>query len=548
MSDSEEYASGSLMEDEEEEEQESASDQEKDFGLDNSVTVSKKPAYRILKGETLEERRKQALEEVTGVLGITEEDAARLLRRFKWDVTRVHEEWFSNYDAVRASVGLQDEAPVPSTSQATCMICFESYPTDQMYSASCRHLFCHDCWQGYTSTAIADGPACLDLRCPDPKCTACVPTSIIKRTAPPEALAKYQSFCVRSFVEDNRSLVWCVGRGCECAVECCVDRTADEALDVICSSCGATFCFNCKEEAHRPVSCEWVRKWAIKNSAESENVHWIIANTKPCPRCSRPIEKNQGCMHMTCSQCRFEFCWLCQGDWKEHGDRTGGFFNCNRYDAAKRKGDYDEETRKRDNAKQSLERYMHYFERWDAHQKARNKAKADQARISADWLERLSEQTKTPSSQLKFIMDAWSQIIECRRVLSWTYTYGYYALEDMDHKASSTKEGNSSAEENQRFFFEFLQADAERSLERLHEAAEVQLKKVMENNSTAQGNGAPLDLDSFMAFRTHLIGLTDVTRGYFEKLVRQLEKGFEDLERDFGGGSAEEAALIETTL
>eukprot|EP00983_Pelagomonas_calceolata_P065151 1148461-Pelagomonas_calceolata.AAC.1 len=80
MSDSEEYASGSLMEEEEESEQESASDQEKDFGLDNSVTVSKK-------GETLEERRTQALEEVTGVLGITEEDAARLLRRFKWLVS-----------------------------------------------------------------------------------------------------------------------------------------------------------------------------------------------------------------------------------------------------------------------------------------------------------------------------------------------------------------------------------------------------------------------------------------------------------------------------
>ena len=36
-------------------------------------------------------------------------------------------------------------------------------------------------------------------------------------------------------------------------------------------------------------------------------------------------------MHMTCSQCRFEFCWLCQGDWKEHGERTGGFYACNRW-------------------------------------------------------------------------------------------------------------------------------------------------------------------------------------------------------------------------
>lgn len=45
-----------------------------------------------------------------------------------------------------------------------------------------------------------------------------------------------------------------------------------------------------------------MRMWISKNSAESENVTWIMANTKPCPKCHRPIEKNQGCMHMTCSQ------------------------------------------------------------------------------------------------------------------------------------------------------------------------------------------------------------------------------------------------------
>ena len=71
-------------------------------------------------------------------------------------------------------------------------------------------------------------------------------------------------------------------------------------------------------------------RWIIKNSAESENLNWILANTKQCPKCKRPIEKNQGCMHMTCSQCKFEFCWLCQGSWAEHGERTGGFYACNR--------------------------------------------------------------------------------------------------------------------------------------------------------------------------------------------------------------------------
>ncbi len=108
-------------------------------------------------------------------------------------------------------------------------------------------------------------------------------------------------------------------------MEAGIDRGTDEPLDVGCSVCGACFCFGCKQEAHRPVrgdrglqsmqarkdarqaphlqvSCELVRQWITKNSAESENVHWIIANTKPCPKCRRPIEKNQGCMHMTCSQ------------------------------------------------------------------------------------------------------------------------------------------------------------------------------------------------------------------------------------------------------
>ena len=62
-------------------------------------------------------------------------------------------------------------------------------------------------------------------------------------------------------------------------------------MDVQCT-CGAAFCWTCQEEAHRPVACETVRKWLIKNSAESENMNWILANTKPCPDCKRPIEKN----------------------------------------------------------------------------------------------------------------------------------------------------------------------------------------------------------------------------------------------------------------
>lgn len=94
-------------------------------------------------------------------------------------------------------------------------------------------------------------------------------------------------------------------------------------------------CSSCTNLKHAglylQVDCQTVATWLRKNSAESENANWILANTKPCPKCKRPIEKNQGCMHMVCSQCRNEFCWLCLGNWAEHGERTGGYYSCNRY-------------------------------------------------------------------------------------------------------------------------------------------------------------------------------------------------------------------------
>lgn len=32
------------------------------------------------------------------------------------------------------------------------------------------------------------------------------------------------------------------------------------------------------------------------------------------------------------------FCRLCLGAWTDHGERTGGFYACNRYEAAKQEG------------------------------------------------------------------------------------------------------------------------------------------------------------------------------------------------------------------
>ncbi|KAG8644313.1 hypothetical protein MANES_11G118300v8 [Manihot esculenta] len=409
--------------------------------LDDMVLSRMQQSYTVLREGDIQQRLEDDIASVSTVLSISRFDAIILLRHYNWSVSKVHDEWFADEEAARKSVGLLDKPVVQFSNirEFTCGICFESFPCEKITSAACGHPFCLSCWSGYISTTINDGPGCLMLRCPDPSCWAAVGQDMIDLLASDVDKDKYSRYLLRSYVEDNRKTKWCPAPGCEYAVDF---AAGGGSFDVSCL-CSYSFCWNCTEEAHRPVDCGTVSKWILKNSAESENMNWILANSKPCPKCKRPIEKNQGCMHMTCTPpCKFEFCWLCLGAWSDHGERTGGFYACNRYEAAKQEGAYDEAERRREMAKNSLERYTHYYERWASNQSSRQKALADLHQMQTVHLEKLSDIHCTPESQLKFITDAWLQTVECRRVLKWTYAYGYY-LPEHEHA--------------KRQFFEYLQ-------------------------------------------------------------------------------------------
>ncbi|MQL94197.1 hypothetical protein Taro_026855 [Colocasia esculenta] len=459
--------------------------------------------YLILSEADIRQHQEEDINRISQVLSIPKVDACILLRHYKWSVSKVHDAWFADEESVRKAVGLLEKPiEMPKARELTCGICFEDYSHNKMSSAACGHPFCDTCWRGYIGTSISDGPGCLMLRCPDPTCGAAVGQDMINALVSGEDKVKYSRYLLRSYIEDNRKTKWCPAPGCEFAVDFVM---GSGNYDVSCK-CSYSFCWNCTEEAHRPVDCGTVAKWILKNSAESENMNWILANSKPCPKCKRPIEKNQGCMHITCTPpCKFEFCWLCLGPWSDHGERTGGFYACNRYEAAKQEGVYDETERRREMAKNSLERYTHYYERWATNQSSRQKALSDLQNMQAVQLEKLSDKQSQPESQLKFITEAWLQIVECRRVLKWTYAYGFYLPEN---------------EYAKRTFFEYLQGEAESGLERLHQCAEKELQVFIDNEGPSK---------EFNDFRTKLAGLTSVTRNYFENLVQALETGLRDV-------------------
>lgn len=224
---------------------------------------------------------------------------------------------------------------------------------------------------------------------------------------------------------------WCPGPGCEqVAVAPGSGGVFADAVGIAhCDKCDTFFCLKCGEEPHAPVTCKDLALWMEKCRNESETANWILANTKPCPKCSSRIEKNQGCNHMTCSSCRFEFCWICMGNWTEHGANTGGYYKCNKFDPSS-DGDDQSDAAK---AKRELDRYLHYYKRFHAHSQAQDFAKKSLKETEQRMVLLQEQNSDTVWTDVEFLKTANEQLVECRKVLKYTYCYGFY-LQDAEKR------------------------------------------------------------------------------------------------------------------
>ncbi|TVU23614.1 hypothetical protein EJB05_25989, partial [Eragrostis curvula] len=430
------------------------------------------------------------------------------------------ERWFFDERRVRDAVGLPppaDGVTVPAAAtnggasgNLVCAICFERHAAARMRSAGCAHFYCRACWRGYLRAAVEDGGGarCLSLRCPEPSCRAPVARELVDAAAGADDRARYAAFAARSYVEESGGRIkWCPAPGCTHAVE--LDGGAalagNAAADVFCD-CRHAFCFRCGEEAHRPVTCETVRRWLAKNASDSETANWVLANTKHCPRCRKPIEKNQGCNHMRC-RCGHHFCWLCLGP-------AGGtdHYSCEgqpRQHVKNNAGETSDE-RKRRQAKASLDRYLHHYERWAANEKSLRVALADMDDLEREGLEVMAAVVGCPPTQLAFLTEAYEQVADGRRVMRWSHAYGYFLDPERDAK--------------KRELFDCLLDHANLALERLHGCAELERKELCEYD----GDGDDMD-KRLVAYRERLANFTGVTRRYFDNLVKAFESDLPEI-------------------
>lgn len=121
---------------------------------------------------------------------------------------------------------------------------------------------------------------------------------------------------------------------------------------------------------------------------------------------------------MTCRKCKNEFCWMCMGAWSEHGN---SWYNCNRFEEKSGHEARDAQARSR----QSLERYLHYYNRYANHEQS---AKLDRdIFVKTQKKMSLLQSTANMSWIDVQFLDAASQTLQnCRQTLKWTYAFAFY--------------------------------------------------------------------------------------------------------------------------
>lgn len=303
---------------------------------------------------------------------------------------------------------------VQSQYRRMCPVCASSQPSDKFYSLACGHSFCKDCWTIYFETQIFQGIS-IQIGCMAQKCNVRVPEDLVLTLVTrPVMRDKYQQFAFKDYVKSHPELRFCPGPNCQIIVQ----SSEISAKRAICKVCHTGFCFKCGMDYHAPTDCQIIKKWLTKCADDSETANYISAHTKDCPKCHICIEKNGGCNHMQCFNCKHDFCWMCLGDWKTHGSE---YYECSRYKDNPNIANESVHVQ----AREALKKYLHYYERWENHSKS---LKLEQQTIDR-LRQRINSKVMNGSGtwiDWQYLFNAAALLAKCRYTLQYTYPYAYY--------------------------------------------------------------------------------------------------------------------------
>ncbi|MGH0159893.1 UNVERIFIED_CONTAM: hypothetical protein FKN15_063488 [Acipenser sinensis] len=362
---------------------------------------------RTMTQDEVRQLMNQTVGQVAETLSISNDQAKHLLVHCKWNVDLLIQRYAEDSDSLLLASGMQGKALQPPPSPViNCPVCLSQQPGehDITPTLSCMHYCCRSCWKEYLTTRIEQNLV-LNCTCPISDCPAQPTTEFIASIiTDKEVIAKYENTLLRGYVECCSNLTWCTNQqGCDQIL--CKEGIGSGGM---CSKCCWSSCFSCNfPEAHYPASCSHMSQWMDDGgyyegmSMEAQSKHLAKLISKRCPSCQAQIEKNEGCLHMTCAKCNHGFCWRCLKSWKPtHKD----YYNCSAMVSK---------------AARQEKKFQDYNERCTFQNQAKDFAINLENKVSA-----INEALQMKS--LTFVIDACKILAHSRKVLAYSCVYSYY--------------------------------------------------------------------------------------------------------------------------
>jgi hypothetical protein len=195
---------------------------------------------------------------------------------------------------------------VSNDGENICSVCFEEIEKEekQFNHLSCGHVCCTQCWINYFKALILEAKV-EEIKCVEHKCTTIIPESFIMSHIKNDTklVDKYYKFKKRAEIINDPNKKICPNPDCDSYLQ-----KSNITNYVKCEN-GHEYCFECLNRPHGNILCD--------KYIEEEFMDWKKdKRVKRCPRCKIYTEKNEGCNHMTCTSCKYQWCWLCEGEYK----------------------------------------------------------------------------------------------------------------------------------------------------------------------------------------------------------------------------------------
>lgn len=195
-----------------------------------------------------------------------------------------------------------------------CIICGDSSSSSTVISTfGCEHSVCHSCLINYLNTTITSWigitPSDIRLTCPGAcfgrRCSFPLDQDFVYHLLPNTSpgFQRLDDILYRKLVQttfpEYRPCSKCIP-GYAIQIDCDKEWFTCQHPD-----CKFQFCSSCElgRTIHEGKTCLQLKDTMTPKEDSKKS--------KYCPSCRAPTEKIFGCDHITCTNCGYEWCWIC---------------------------------------------------------------------------------------------------------------------------------------------------------------------------------------------------------------------------------------------